>query len=89
VQSIADLETNEIRELFELLLLARNQIDHEYRPNGYNIGINEGLAAGQTVPHLHVHLIPRFTGDQADPRGGVRRIFPERAAYWSKLEDKS
>ena len=51
--------------------------------NNY-IGINEGAAAGQTVMHLHVHLIPRFSGDRADPRGGVRWIFPERADYWSE-----
>ena len=53
------------------------------RPNGYNVGVNVGSAAGQTLMHLHVHLIPRYAGDQPDPRGGIRRIFPERADYWS------
>jgi len=52
-------------------------------PTGFNIGVNVGRAAGQTVMHLHVHLIPRVPGDQPDPRGGIRRIFPERADYWS------
>ena len=49
--------------------------------NGFNIGINVGEAAGQTIPHLHVHLIPRFDGDMADPRGGVRHVIPEQGNY--------
>lgn len=53
-------------------------------PDGFNIGINDGAAAGQTVMHLHIHLIPRYLGDQVDPRGGVRWIFPDKAAYWDK-----
>lgn len=52
------------------------------KPDGYNIGINDGPAAGQTVPHLHIHLIPRYTGDVEDPRGGVRWVVPEKARYW-------
>jgi type I restriction enzyme M protein len=54
----------------------------EFSPDGYNIGINDGSAAGQTVPHLHMHLIPRYKGDLDDPRGGVRWIIPEKAKYW-------
>lgn len=50
---------------------------------GLNIGVNSGAAAGQTVAHAHVHLIPRSTGDVADPRGGVRHVIPHRADYWS------
>jgi diadenosine tetraphosphate (Ap4A) HIT family hydrolase len=53
-------------------------------PDAFNIGINDGAAAGQTVPHLHIHLIPRYAGDTADPRGGVRWIMPEKAPYWKK-----
>lgn len=53
-------------------------------PDGFNIGINDGAAAGQTVMHLHIHLIPRYAGDTADPRGGVRWIFPDKAVYWDK-----
>ena len=54
-----------------------------YRPDGFNVGVNVGPAAGQTVMHLHLHVIPRYTGDMADPRGGVRHVIPERARYWS------
>jgi diadenosine tetraphosphate (Ap4A) HIT family hydrolase len=59
-------------------------LDQKHKPDGYNIGINGGAAAGQTVMHLHIHLIPRYEGDRADPRGGVRWVLPENAAYWSK-----
>lgn len=54
-------------------------------PHGFNIGINDGRSAGQTVMHLHIHLIPRYAGDCEDPRGGVRWVFPERAPYWKEL----
>ena len=57
-------------------------IDAELAPNSYNIGINDGPAAGQTVPHLHMHLIPRFQGDVVDPRGGVRWVIADKAKYW-------
>jgi len=61
---------------------AKEAMDQEISPDGYNIGINDGEAAGQTVRHLHLHLIPRYEGDTEDPRGGVRWIFPEKAKYW-------
>jgi diadenosine tetraphosphate (Ap4A) HIT family hydrolase len=57
-------------------------LDAELQPQGYNIGINDGAAAGQTVPHLHVHLIPRFAGDLPDSRDGVRWVIPAKAKYW-------
>ena len=53
-----------------------------YAPDGYNIWLNSGRAAGQTVFHLHVHVIPRYNDDVEDPRGGVRWVIPDRAAYW-------
>lgn len=84
-----ELESPERDAVFELLDLARRDLDQSLYPDGYNIGINDGPAAGQTVPHLHVHLIPRYKGDQPDPRGGVRWIFPERADYWSAREGKA
>ncbi len=83
VGSFFDITDEERAELFALVASARQKLDDEFRPDGYNIGINDGAAAGQTVPHLHIHLIPRYRGDHPDPRGGVRWIFPEKADYWS------
>ena len=68
--------------LFSALDAAKATLDAELNPDGYNIGINDGAAAGQTVGHLHVHLIPRYSGDRDDPRGGIRWIFPQHARYW-------
>jgi ATP adenylyltransferase len=68
--------------LTDALPIARETIQKKHQPDGFNIGINVGEAAGQTVFHLHVHLIPRYKGDQDDPRGGVRRLIPHKARYW-------
>jgi diadenosine tetraphosphate (Ap4A) HIT family hydrolase len=68
--------------LLKLLRLAKIDLDHHFHPAGYNVGMNDGHAAGQTVPHLHIHLIPRYDGDRDDPRGGVRWVLPDKAAYW-------
>jgi diadenosine tetraphosphate (Ap4A) HIT family hydrolase len=76
VESLFDLTLMEIADAFALLLEARELLDREYRPDSWNIGINDGKAAGQTIPHLHIHLIPRYHGDQDDPRGGIRRGLP-------------
>jgi len=84
VRSFFDLDSDERVQLLDLLESAKRALEGEFHPHAYNIGINDGAAAGQTVPHLHIHLIPRYHGDQSDPRGGVRWIFPEKADYWSK-----
>jgi diadenosine tetraphosphate (Ap4A) HIT family hydrolase len=84
VGSFFDLTDEERLDLFALLHASKARVDAEFSPHAYNIGINDGPAAGQTVPHLHIHLIPRYTGDRADPRGGVRWIIPEKADYWSR-----
>jgi diadenosine tetraphosphate (Ap4A) HIT family hydrolase len=67
--------------LFELIDAAKALLDERFQPAGYNIGINVGAAAGQTIAHLHVHLIPRYPGDVADPRGGVRGVIPDKQKY--------
>ncbi len=84
VGSFFELTPDERADLLGLLDQAKAGVDQEFRPQAYNIGINDGPAAGQTVPHLHIHLIPRYVGDRADPRGGIRWIIPEKADYWSK-----
>jgi diadenosine tetraphosphate (Ap4A) HIT family hydrolase len=84
IGSFFDLSADEQVELVTLMCKAKDTLVQKFHPQGFNIGINDGPAAGQTVPHLHVHLIPRYTGDKADPRGGVRWIIPEKADYWSK-----
>ncbi|MBK6594367.1 MAG: HIT family protein [Burkholderiales bacterium] len=81
--SFFDLSAKERLDLLVLLDRAKLLLDEEFQPQGYNIGINDGAAAGQTVPHLHVHLIPRFEGDLPDPRGGVRWVIPDKAKYWA------
>ena len=70
--------------LIKAMAEIKQAIDKEHTPAAYNIGINDGPAAGQSIPHLHIHLIPRYQGDHPNPRGGVRWIFPERAAYWKE-----
>ncbi len=82
--SFFDLSAEERTDLLTLLDRAKAVADAEFSPDGYNIGVNDGAAAGQTVPHLHIHLIPRYNDDCPDPRGGVRWIVPNKADYWSK-----
>lgn len=81
--SFFDTTPEERASLLSLLDAAKQQLQSEFGPAGYNIGINDGAAAGQTVGHLHIHLIPRYTGDQPDPRGGVRWVISEKADYWT------
>jgi diadenosine tetraphosphate (Ap4A) HIT family hydrolase len=82
VRSFFEVTAEERAEMLALLDAVKAQIDAAHRPDGYNLGINDGAAAGQTVAHLHMHLIPRYRGDVADPRGGVRWVLAERARYW-------
>jgi diadenosine tetraphosphate (Ap4A) HIT family hydrolase len=84
VASFFELTAEERQAMMELLDRTKAVIDTKYAPDAYNIGINDGAAAGQTVMHVHMHLIPRYKGDADDPRGGVRWIFPRKADYWNK-----
>ena len=56
-------------------------LERKYKPDGFNLGINVGQAAGQSIPHLHIHLIPRYVGDVENPLGGVRGVIPEKQKY--------
>lgn len=76
-----DLTDKEILACYDLLKKAKALIDEKFHPDAYNIGVNDGKAAGQTVFHLHIHLIPRYFGDVPDPTGGVRNVIPEKGNY--------
>jgi diadenosine tetraphosphate (Ap4A) HIT family hydrolase len=76
VESFFDLSEEEIVEAYALLREAQKELQQLYAPHGYTIGVNEGVAAGRSIDHLHIHLIPRYHGDVADPRGGIRQAAP-------------
>ena len=83
VQTFFDCSAGERAAMMALLDEVREGLARDHAPDGFNLGLNDGVAAGQTVMHVHLHLMPRYRGDRADPRGGVRWIFPDRAAYWA------
>ena len=76
-----DATRDEQRSVMDLVASVKADLDRTHAPAGYNVGFNAGEAAGQTVPHLHVHVIPRYLGDMDDPRGGVRHVLPARGNY--------
>jgi len=82
VKSVFDLPAEALRDLWDLVSMTRQRLVDEFGSEAFTIGVNDGEAAGQTVAHAHVHVIPRKTGDVADPRGGVRWVIPKRANYW-------
>lgn len=84
VASLFELSEDEQAAVWRLVVQMRANLDSEIQPDGFNLGLNDGTAAGQTVMHAHVHIIPRRKGDTADPRGGVRWIFPDKARYWEE-----
>lgn len=71
----------EFTGLNELLIQAKNYVQEKFSPDGFNVGINCGENAGQTVMHMHIHLIPRYKNDVDDPRGGVRGVIPSKQKY--------
>ncbi len=80
-ESFFDLNADEVAALVMLLHRAKARLDERHCPGGYNVGINVGRDAGQTVMHVHMHLIPRHSGDVAKPAGGVRHVIPGRGDY--------
>ena len=79
--SFFELTPEEKEDVFDLLDRAKVLLTEKYSPAGFNVGINIGRAAGQTVFHAHIHMIPRYEGDVAEPTGGVRGVIPERRIY--------
>lgn len=67
--------------MYKLSHKVKSILDKKYKPDGYNIGVNVGYYGGQTIMHLHMHIIPRYKGDIEDPRGGVRRIKKQLVFY--------
>ena len=83
VQSFFDLTEEETAAMFELLHLQKEDLKNKDSSiTGFNIGVNDGEDAGQTIMHCHIHLIPRRSGDMEDPRGGVRGVIPEKQSYY-------
>jgi diadenosine tetraphosphate (Ap4A) HIT family hydrolase len=81
VADIFDLSATEVGDILKLIRSSRERLDRTLRPAGYNVGVNIGRYAGQTVMHVHVHVIPRYLGDSDDPTGGVRGVIPGKARY--------
>ncbi len=81
IKDFFEATEEERSSLFRLVNEGKRILDEKYKPTGYNIGMNCGLSAGQTVMHLHVHLIPRYDGDVENPRGGVRGVIPNKQKY--------
>jgi diadenosine tetraphosphate (Ap4A) HIT family hydrolase len=81
VASFFELTPAEINACMELINEERKLLDEGFKPDGYNIGVNIGLAAGQSIFHVHIHIIPRYKGDVENPQGGVRHVIPSKGHY--------
>ncbi len=81
VASFFDLTPEEVNACMELINEEKKLIDEEFKPDGYNIGVNVGPAAGQSIFHVHIHVIPRYKGDVENPQGGVRHVIPKKGHY--------
>ena len=81
VNLLDDLYNSEKESLVDMIIEVQTMLMNYYDPDGFNVGINLGSAAGQTIPHLHIHVIPRYKGDVETPRGGVRGVIPNKQKY--------
>ena len=81
IENFFDLTPQERAGCFELLDQVKAELESRLKPDGWNIGVNVGAAAGQTVMHAHIHLIPRYRGDTPRPAGGVRGVIPQKMDY--------
>jgi len=83
VTTIYELTTREQNAIWDLVGRVRERLITTSKPDGFNIGLNDGVAAGQTVEHAHIHVIPRRRGDVTEPRGGIRWVIAAKARYWT------
>lgn len=81
IETYFEASQSQKKLLWDLVEECKEYLDKRFAPDGYNIGINNGVAAGQTIMHLHIHLIPRYAGDIDNPRGGVRGVIPSKRIY--------
>lgn len=81
IPDMSALTPEEEQSLVPFIRICRSKLEEQFKPDGFNLGINEGQAAGQTIPHLHIHLIPRYLGDVPEPEGGVRGVIPAKRRY--------
>jgi diadenosine tetraphosphate (Ap4A) HIT family hydrolase len=79
--TIWDLRDDEYAACFDLVREVRRVLESRHKPDGFNVGVNCGVMAGQSVMHAHIHVIPRYQGDVPKPRGGVRNVIPHKAHY--------
>ena len=81
VETYFELTNKEMNAIFDLSKEVKKFLDKEYHPDGYNVGFNVGVSGGQSVMHCHMHIIPRYKGDQENPRGGIRKVVKNKINY--------
>lgn len=81
VETYFDLTSEEMKAIFELSNQVKKLLDEKYHPDGYNVGFNVKECGGQSVMHCHMHVIPRYKGDQENPRGGIRKVVKNKVNY--------
>lgn len=81
-ENVFDAPEEQQQAMWSLVAEVRGFLVESVSPAGFNVGVNAGVAAGQTAPHAHIHVIPRYVGDSPDPRGGIRWVLPRHAGYW-------
>lgn len=86
VETFFELSLEEVADMNKLVFSVKEILDRKFNPDGYNVGVNVGKAAGQTIFHVHIHIIPRYLGDVADPRGGIRKIKKSKVPYLAEGE---
>jgi diadenosine tetraphosphate (Ap4A) HIT family hydrolase len=82
IETVWDMTSEEQADAFDLIRTVKDILTAKFEPHGFNVGVNCGEAAGQTVFQAHIHVIPRYQGDVPNPRGGIRNIIPAKGNYY-------